>query len=48
VLVACGLLMLELAVQIPFIGLSQLQFILGAAAGGLVWCAGDARRRGWR
>ncbi len=48
VLVACGLLVLELVVQVPFIGLSPLQFILGAAAGGLVWCAVDARRRGWR
>ncbi len=48
VLVACGLLLLELVVQVPFIGLSPLQFILGAAAGGLVWCAVDARRRGWR
>jgi len=47
VLVACGLLVLELVVQVPFIGLSPLQFILGAAAGGLVWCAVDARRRGW-
>ena len=48
VLAACGLLVFELAVQIPFIGPSPLQLLLGAAAGGLAWCAIDARRRAWR
>ncbi|MET0911544.1 MAG: hypothetical protein ABWZ99_18910 [Ilumatobacteraceae bacterium] len=48
VLVACGSVVFELVVQIPFIGPSPLQVVLGAAAGGLAWCAVDARRRGWR
>jgi hypothetical protein len=48
VLAACGLLGLELVVQIPIIGPSPLQLLLGAAAGALAWCAVDTRRRGWR
>ena len=48
VLVASGLLAVELLVQIPFVGGSALQVVFGSAAAGLAWLALDARRRGWR
>lgn len=47
VLVACALLLFELVVQIPFVGPSPLQAVLGTVAlviGGLAW---RARRTGW-
>ena len=48
VLVASGALLFELAVQIPFVGKSPLQALMGGAAVGLATVALDARRRGWR
>jgi hypothetical protein len=47
VLVASGLLATELAVQIPFVGPSALQAVLGSAAVGLAGVAVHARRSGW-
>jgi hypothetical protein len=49
VLVACGALMVELAVQIPFVGFSPFQLVLGAAAvvlGRKAWL--DRRAQRWR
>jgi hypothetical protein len=48
VLVASGLLALELAVQVPFVGPSALQAVFGTAAVGLGGLAVHARRAGWR
>ncbi|MDP1878331.1 MAG: hypothetical protein Q8M17_12320 [Actinomycetota bacterium] len=48
VLVASGLLGVELAVQIPFIGPSVLQAVFGTAAIGMAGLAIHARHRGWR
>jgi hypothetical protein len=48
VLVANGLLALEVAVQVPFVGPSPLQAIFGAVAIGLGGLAVHARRNGWR
>jgi hypothetical protein len=47
VLVACGLLLFELIVQVPFVGPSPLQAVLGAAALGIGTCALRAYRQGW-
>jgi hypothetical protein len=48
VLVASGLLATELAVQIPFVGPSALQAVLGSVAVGVAGVALHARRTGWR
>ncbi len=48
VIVASGLLVTELIVQIPFIGPSALQAVFGVAAIGTAVLAVRARRRGWR
>jgi hypothetical protein len=47
VLVAAGALAVELLVQIPFLGLSVLQAVLGAVVLGSAGLALDARRHGW-
>jgi hypothetical protein len=47
VLVANGLLAVELLVQMPFLGLSPLQAIYGAPAAGLAALALRARTSGW-
>lgn len=47
VLIASGLLGVELLVQIPFVGPSALQAVLGTAAVGLGGLAFHARRHGW-
>ncbi len=46
-LVACGLLLFELVVQIPFVGPSPLQAVLGIVAVALAVVALRARRAGW-
>jgi hypothetical protein len=48
VLVASGLLGVELLVQIPFVGPSALQAVFGTVAVGMGGLALRARRRGWR
>jgi hypothetical protein len=48
VLLASALLVIELLVQIPFLGFSILQLIFGAVAIGLAVVAILARRAGWR
>ncbi len=48
VLVASGLLAVELAVQIPFVGPSALQAVFGTVALGMAGLAVHARRTGWR
>lgn len=48
VLLAAAALAVELLAQIPFLGPSVLQAVLGAVAVVLAALAGDARRRGWR
>jgi hypothetical protein len=48
VLAASGLLAAELIVQIPFVGPSALQAVLGTVAVGLGGLALHARRSGWR
>jgi hypothetical protein len=48
VLVACAMLVMELAVQIPFIGWSVLQAVFGTLAVVLALAALRARGRGWR
>jgi hypothetical protein len=48
VLVASGLLLVEVTVQIPFIGPSALQAVFAAAALGLGGLALHARRSGWQ
>lgn len=48
VLVACGLLLVELLVQIPFLGPSVLQLVLGVTAIVLASLAFRARALGWR
>ena len=47
VLVACGLLLFELVVQIPFVGPSPLQAVLGTVAVVVGVLAVRARRTGW-
>lgn len=47
VLLAAAALAVELLVQIPFVGPSLLQAVLGCVAVGSVALALDARRRGW-
>ena len=47
VLLASALLATELLVQIPFLGLSILQVIFGAAAAGMAVISLLARRSGW-
>lgn len=47
VLAACGLLLFELVVQIPFVGPSPLQAVLGTVAVVLGVLALRARRAGW-
>lgn len=47
VLVANGLLAVELLAQMPFLGLSPLQAVYGAPAAGLAALALRARRIGW-
>jgi len=47
VLVASGLLATELVVQIPFVGPSALQAVLGSVAVGVAGVALHARRSGW-
>jgi hypothetical protein len=47
VLVANGLLAVELAVQIPFVGPSALQAVFGSVALGMSALAVDSRRQGW-
>lgn len=47
VLWASGLLSVELAVQVPFVGFSGLQAVLGATAMGMGVAAIRARRLGW-
>jgi hypothetical protein len=47
VLVACGLLLFELIVQIPFVGPSPLQAVLGVVALAVGGCGWRARVRGW-
>ena len=46
-LAACGLLVFELVVQIPFVGPSPLQAVLGTVAVALGVIALRARRAGW-
>ena len=48
VLRASALLVIELLVQIPFLGFSILQLIFGAVAIGMAVVAILARRAGWR
>jgi tellurite resistance protein TehA-like permease len=48
VLLANALLVIELLVQIPFLGFSILQLIFGAVAIGMAVVAILARRAGWR
>lgn len=48
VLVACGLLLVELLVQIPFLGPSMLQLVLGVTAIVVATLAVRARALGWR
>jgi len=48
VFLASALLMIELLVQIRFLGFSILQLIFGAVAIGLAVVAILARRAGWR
>lgn len=48
VLVASGLLLVELLVQIPFLGPSMLQLVLGVTAFVLAALAIRARALGWR
>ena len=48
VLLASALLVIELLVQIPFLGFSILQLIFGAVAIGMALVAILARRAGWR
>ena len=48
VLLASALLVIELLVQIPFLGFSILQLIFGAVAIGMAVVAILARRAGWR
>jgi hypothetical protein len=48
VLLASALLVIELLVQIPFLGFSILQLIFGAVAIGMGVVAILARRAGWR
>lgn len=45
-LLAAGLLAVELVVQIPFVGPSPLQAVLGVVAALVAWLAVDARRAG--
>jgi hypothetical protein len=47
VLVASGLLVTELAVQVPFVGPSSLQAVFGSVSAGLAGLAVHARRTGW-
>ncbi len=47
VLLASGLLLLELGVQVPFVGPSVLQAVMGTVAVGLAATAVAAGRRGW-
>jgi len=47
-LLASALLVIELLVQIPFLGFSLLQLIFGAVAIGMALVAIWARRTGWR
>lgn len=47
VLVACALLLFELVVQIPFVGPSPLQAVLGTVALAIGALAVRARRTGW-
>lgn len=47
VLVASGLLVFELVVQIPFVGPSPLQVVIGGIAVGVGTCGWRARGRGW-
>ena len=47
VLLAAAALAVELLVQIPFLGLSGLQAVLGAVVVVVTLLALDARRRGW-
>jgi hypothetical protein len=47
VLLASGMLAIELLVQIPFLGLSVLQLVFGTVAVGMTVVALLARRRGW-
>jgi hypothetical protein len=47
VLGACGLLVFELTVQIPFVGPSPLQAVLGTVALGIGTCGLRAYRQGW-
>jgi hypothetical protein len=47
VLLAAAALALELLVQIPFLGLSVLQAVLGAVAVATAALGLDARHRGW-
>ncbi len=47
VLLAAGALAIELLAQIPFLGLSVLQAVLGGVVVCTVALALDARRRGW-
>jgi TRAP-type mannitol/chloroaromatic compound transport system permease small subunit len=48
VLWASALLALELVVQVPFVGLSALQLVLGVFAVLMAAAATRARRLGWR
>ena len=48
VLCASGLLLVELVVQIPFVGPNMLQAVFGAVAVGLAAVAIQSRRLGWR
>ena len=48
VLVASAALLVELAVQLPFLGFDPLQVVMGVPALALAFVAVDARRRGWR
>ncbi|HET7900160.1 MAG TPA: hypothetical protein VFL59_03165 [Candidatus Nanopelagicales bacterium] len=48
VLVASGLLLVEVLVQIPFVGPSVLQAVMGGLAILLAALAASARRSGWR
>lgn len=47
VLVASALLLVELGVQVPFLGFDPLQVIMGVSAVGLAALAWHARRQGW-
>jgi hypothetical protein len=48
VLVAASTMLLEVLVQIPFIGLSWLQLVFGGLAVALGVLGVHARKRGWR